>query len=67
MGKIINQSLEEKSIPNSMDALELSFQVEVRNDELETPADGLTLLYDDEIGLWEALESRYRRRAQMQK
>jgi len=62
MGKIINPSLEEKSIPNSIDELELSFQVEVRSDKLETPLDGLTPLYDDEIGLWEALESRYRRR-----
>jgi hypothetical protein len=67
MGKIINQSLEEKSIPNSIDELELSFQAEVRSDDLEIPADGLMPSYDDEIGLWEELESRYRRRAQMQK
>ena len=64
MGKIINQSLEEKSIPNSIDELELSFQAEIRIDDLDTKGNGLMPLYDDEIGLWEALESRYRRRAQ---
>ncbi len=62
MGKIINQSLEEKSVSNSIDELQLEFQVEIRSKELDTPSDGLAALYDDEIGLWEELESRYKRK-----
>ena len=62
MGKITNQSLEEKSISNSIDEFELAFQVEVQSDEVETKVYRLTPLYDEEIGLWEELESRYRRR-----
>ena len=62
MGKIINQSLEEKSVSNSRDEFDLVFQVETLSDEFDRKANGLTPLYDDEIGLWEELESRYRRR-----
>ena len=62
MGKITNQSLEEKSVSNSRDEFDLVFQVETLSDELDGKVDGLTPLYDDEIGLWEELESRYRRR-----
>lgn len=62
MGKITNQSLEEKSVSNSRDEFDLVFQVETLSDEFDTKANGLTPLYDDEIGLWEELESRYRRR-----
>lgn len=62
--KKITPALEEGSIHKSIRELEREFQIELHIDGIYADVTKLTLrLFDDEIGFWEELESRNRRRA----
>lgn len=64
MGKIISQTSATESNHASVPELKEELYFEAHSDNTNTEETGLIRIgyYDDEIGLWEELESRYRRR-----